>query len=207
MLLLVGLGNPGLRYENNRHNVGYMVVDDIVQRYSFGAYRSKFEGQVADGVICGQRVIAIKPQTYMNESGRAVQKAMKFYKIVPSNVIVAHDELDLAFGKLRFRTGGGLAGHNGLLSIQNHIGADFSRIRIGIGHPGDKELVNSHVLGDFSFTERKHVHSILGGISESIGSLVDGDENTFMNKVAQLLKPTQKNFNIEQRNSISREKS
>ncbi len=207
MLLLVGLGNPGLRYENNRHNVGYMVVDDIVQRYSFGAYRSKFQGQVADGVICGQRVIAIKPQTYMNESGRAVQKAMKFYKIVPSNVIVAHDELDLAFGKLRFRTGGGLAGHNGLLSIQNHIGADFSRIRIGIGHPGDKELVNSHVLGDFSFTERKHVHSILGGISESIGSLVDGDENTFMNKVAQLLKPTQKNFNIEQRNSISRKKS
>ncbi len=207
MLLLVGLGNPGLRYENNRHNVGYMVVDDIVQRYSFGAYRSKFQGQVADGVICGQRVIAIKPQTYMNESGRAVQKAMKFYKIVPSNVIVAHDELDLAFGKLRFRTGGGLAGHNGLLSIQNHIGADFSRIRIGIGHPGDKELVNSHVLGDFSFTERKHVHSILGGISESIGSLVDGDENTFMNKVAQLLKPTQKNFNIEQRNFMSRKKS
>ena len=207
MLLLVGLGNPGLRYENNRHNVGYMVVDDIVQRYSFGAYRSKFQGQVADGVICGQRVIAIKPQTYMNESGRAVQKAMKFYKIVPSNVIVAHDELDLAFGKLRFRTGGGLAGHNGLLSIQNHIGADFSRIRIGIGHPGDKKLVNSHVLGDFSSIERKHVHSILGGISESIGSLVDGDENTFMNKVAQLLKPTQKNFNIEQRNSISRKKS
>tara|TARA_B100001121_G_C18460687_1_gene513123 strand:+ start:27 stop:650 length:624 start_codon:yes stop_codon:yes gene_type:complete len=207
MLLLVGLGNPGLQYENNRHNVGYMVVDDIVQRYSFGTFKSKFQGQLADGVICGQRILALKPQTFMNESGRAVQKAMRYYKIVPSNVIVAHDELDLAFGKLRFRTGGGLAGHNGLLSIQNHIGANFSRIRIGIGHPGKKELVNSHVLGDFSSTERKHVHSILGGISESIGSLVDGDENTFMNDLAQVLEPIQKNFNIEQQNSMSRKNS
>ena len=120
MLLLVGLGNPGLRYENNRHNVGYMVVDDIVQQYSFGTYRSKFRGQVADGVIRGQRILVLKPETFMNESGRSVQKAMRFYKIAPRNVIVAHDELDLAFGKLRFRTGGGLAGHNGLLSIQNY---------------------------------------------------------------------------------------
>ena len=206
MLLLVGLGNPGLRYENNRHNVGYMAVDDIVQQYSFGNYRSKFRGQVADGVIRGQRILVLKPETFMNESGRSVQKAMRFYKIAPRNVIVAHDELDLAFGKLRFRTGGGLAGHNGLLSIQNYIGADFSRIRIGIGHPGRKELVNSHVLSDFSSAERQLVRSILGGISESIGSLVDGNGNTFMNKLAQALGPLQKNINIEQKNTMSRKK-
>lgn len=206
MLLLVGLGNPGLRYENNRHNVGYMAVDDIVQQYSFGNYRSKFRGQVADGVIRGQRILVLKPETFMNESGRSVQKAMRFYKIAPRNVIVAHDELDLAFGKLRFRTGGGLAGHNGLLSIQNYIGEDFSRIRIGIGHPGRKELVNSHVLSDFSSAERQHVRSILGGISESIGSLVDGNGNTFMNKLAQALGPLQKNINIEQKNTMSRKK-
>ncbi|MEE2933815.1 MAG: aminoacyl-tRNA hydrolase [Pseudomonadota bacterium] len=206
MLLLVGLGNPGLRYENNRHNVGYMAVDDIVQQYSFGTYRSKFRGQVADGVIRGQRILVLKPETFMNESGQSVQKATRFYKIAPRNVIVAHDELDLAFGKLRFRTGGGLAGHNGLLSIQNYIGADFSRIRIGIGHPGRKELVNSHVLSDFSSAERQLVRSILGGISESIGSLVDGNGNTFMNKLAQVLGPLQKNINIEQKNTMSRKK-
>lgn len=202
MLLLVGLGNPGLKYANNRHNVGYMVVDDIVQRYSFGVYRSKFQGKVADGVICGKRIFALKPETFMNESGRAVQNAMRFYKIVPSKVIVVHDELDLAFGKLRFRSGGGLAGHNGLLSIQNYIGADFSRIRFGIGHPGKKELVNSHVLGDFSSPERKHVHSILGEISKSIGSLIDGNENIFMNKVTLALDPLQKKFMIEEQNSM-----
>ena len=207
MLLLVGLGNPGLRYENNRHNVGYMVVDDIVQQYSFGTYRAKFRGQVADGVIRGQRILVLKPETFMNESGRSVQKAMRFYKIAPRNVIVAHDELDLAFGKLRFRTGGGLAGHNGLLSIQNYIGSDFSRIRIGIGHPGGKELVNSHVLGDFSSAERQHVRSILGGISKSIESLVDGNGNTFMNQLARTLGPLQKDINIEHQKTMSRKKS
>ena len=207
MLLLVGLGNPGLKYENNRHNVGYMVVDDIVQQYSFGTYRAKFRGQVADGVIRGQRILVLKPETFMNESGRSVQKAMRFYKIAPRNVIVAHDELDLAFGKLRFRTGGGLAGHNGLLSIQNYIGADFSRIRIGIGHPGEKELVNSHVLGDFSPAERQHVRSILGGISKSIESLVDGNGNTFMNQLARTLGPLQKDINIGHQKTMSRKKS
>lgn len=185
MFLLVGLGNPGLKYQNNRHNIGYMAVDDIVRQHSFGSYREKFCGQISSGTISSHRILALKPTTFMNESGRSVHDVMRFYKIKLDNVLVVHDELDLSLGKLRIRTGGGFAGHNGLLSIGRYIGSEFSRLRIGIGHPGKKELVNSHVLGDFTSIERPHVNFILRAIGGSIVSLLNGDKGTFMNKLAQ----------------------
>ena len=150
MLLLVGLGNPGPKYADNRHNIGFMAVDEIVRRHGFGAWRARFHGLAADGVLDGQKVLALKPTTFMNHSGRAVGEAMRFFKLEPAAVTVIHDEIDLAFGKVRVKRGGGHAGHNGLRDIDAHIGADFWRVRVGIGHPGDKELVHGHVLSDFA---------------------------------------------------------
>lgn len=189
MQLVVGLGNPGAGYARNRHNVGFMAVDEIVRRHSFSPWRSKFHGQLAEGTIAGEKVLILKPETYMNESGRAVQAAMTFYKIAPRDVIVLHDELDLAGGKVRVKRGGGHAGHNGLRSIHTHVGPDYARVRIGIGHPGDKERVVGHVLKDFSREEDQWVQKLLDSIADRIDVLIRGDDPQFQSDVALDLVP------------------
>ncbi|NQV43305.1 MAG: aminoacyl-tRNA hydrolase [Rhodospirillales bacterium] len=189
MLLVVGLGNPGAGYARNRHNVGFMAVDEIVRRHSFGPYRAKFHGEVAEGLIAGEKILVLKPETYMNESGRAVQAAMTFYKISPLDVIVLHDELDLAGGKVRVKRGGGHAGHNGLRSIHDHVGSDYARVRIGIGHPGEKDRVVNHVLKDFSKDEEQWVVKLLDSIADHMGLLVKGDDARFQSDIALDMAP------------------
>ena len=189
MLLLVGLGNPGPRYENNRHNIGYMAVDRIVRRHSFQPWRARFQAVCAEGVIAGRKTLAMKPTTFMNESGRAVGEAVRFFKLEPRQVAVLHDELDLAFGKIRAKQGGGVAGHNGLRSIDQHIGPDFWRIRIGIGHPGDKERVHGHVLGDFAKADMPMVERIADAIADAAPMIANEDFNAFMSRVALLIQP------------------
>ncbi|MAN81379.1 MAG: aminoacyl-tRNA hydrolase [Rhodospirillaceae bacterium] len=193
MLLLVGLGNPGPSYRDNRHNVGFMAVDAIHDRWRLGPYRTKFHGDLADGAIAGGKVLVLKPQTYMNESGRAVQAVMTFYKLKPADLIVFHDELDLAAGKLRVKTGGGHAGHNGLRNIQAHIGPDFRRVRIGVGHPGDKNQVVGHVLKDFSKEDLQWRDTLLDAVADNADLLVSGDDAGFQNRVALALKPPRQN--------------
>jgi len=189
MYLLVGLGNPGSDYANNRHNIGFMAVDDIHRHYSFAPFHTKFQGEVADGTIAQEKVLILKPATFMNESGRSVAEATQFYKIKPENVIVLHDELDLAPGKIRAKKGGGLAGHNGLKSIAAHIGQEFHRVRIGIGHPGDKDRVTGHVLKDFSKADQDWVEPLLDAMTVSIDKLIAGDDSGFATKVALIFNP------------------
>jgi peptidyl-tRNA hydrolase, PTH1 family len=189
MYLLVGLGNPGSDYAGNRHNIGFMAVDDIHRHYSFQPFRSKFQGEVADGTIDGDKVLLLKPTTFMNDSGRSVAEAARFYKIEPEHVIVLHDELDLAPGKIRVKKGGGLAGHNGLKSIAAHIGPDFHRVRIGIGHPGEKGRVTGHVLKDFSKSDQDWVEPLLDAMTLSADKLIKGDDAGFATKVALILTP------------------
>lgn len=183
MLLLVGLGNPGGVHSKNRHNIGFMAVDEIVRRHSLSAYRNKFSGQLTEGNIGCERVLVLKPSTFMNESGRSVIAVSDFYKLQPRDILVIHDELDLDNGKLRLKTGGGHAGHNGLRSIHAHIGDDYRRLRIGIGHPGDKSLVTSHVLKDFSKLEIKWLNPLLESIAEHIELALVGDDASFLNRV------------------------
>jgi PTH1 family peptidyl-tRNA hydrolase len=154
MHLLVGLGNPGPKYAGNRHNIGFMAVDEIVRRHGFSAWRRRYQGEAAEGTLAGEKVLALKPATYMNESGRSVGEAARFFDIDPAQVIVFYDEIDLIEGKLRVKFGGGAAGHNGIRSIIAHLGPHFQRVRIGIGHPGEKSLVHPHVLGDFAKADR-----------------------------------------------------
>ena len=189
MLLLVGLGNPGSKYAGNRHNVGFKAVDEIHRRFRFASYRVKFEGDIADGDIDGVKVLLLKPSTFMNESGRSVGAACRFYKIDAEDVFVLHDELDIVLGKLRVKTGGGLAGHNGLKSIAQHIGPDFCRVRIGIGHPGDRGRVTGHVLSDFSKADGELVEKIVDGIADAAPYLVQGKESEFMSKAALIINP------------------
>jgi PTH1 family peptidyl-tRNA hydrolase len=191
MLLLVGLGNPGPKYALNRHNIGFMAVDAIVHRHSFSPERQRFQSLTADGTLAGEKVIAMKPMTYMNESGRAVGEAMRFYKLTPQDVVVIHDELDLPAGKLRIKTGGGAGGHNGIKSIIAHIGENFRRIRIGIGHPGtkDRERVINSVLGDFSKAEMQWVGPLLDIIVAEAPMLGEGRFNSFANRVHLALNP------------------
>lgn len=184
MLLLVGLGNPGREYASNRHNIGFMAVDEIVRRHSFGAFQAKFNGALAQGRIGGHKVLALKPATYMNESGRSVRAAAGFYKIAPARVLVIHDELDLQAGKLRLKTGGGHAGHNGLRSIHAHLGEGYRRLRLGIGHPGDKSRVTSHVLKDFTKADKLWLEPLLASLADHIGLAIEGDDAGFLNKVA-----------------------
>jgi PTH1 family peptidyl-tRNA hydrolase len=189
MLLLVGLGNPGAKYAGNRHNVGFIVADAIQRKYRFPAWRTRFDGELTEGVIGDERVLLLKPMTFMNDSGRAVGYAANFYKIKPKDVIVIHDELDLSLGKVRAKTGGGLAGHNGLRSINQHLGGpDFRRVRIGIDHPGHKDLVHGHVLSDFSSEERSAALRIAEAIAEAVPYLITNDEAGFATKVALLTK-------------------
>lgn len=179
MKLFVGLGNPGAGYARHRHNVGFMAVDAIAAAHGFSPWRSKFQAQVAEGRLGLEKVLLLKPQTYMNLSGDAVQAAMAFYKLGPEDVVVFHDELDLAPGRVRVKRGGGHAGHNGLRSIAGHIGPDFMRVRLGIGHPGDKRLVTNYVLGDFARQEAGWVEDLMKGIAAGAAKLAEGDAAGF----------------------------
>lgn len=183
MLLIAGLGNPGSQYARNRHNVGFMAVDAIARRHSFSGFSKKFRGEIAEGTLAGDKTLLIKPMTFMNLSGDSVGDAMRFYKLAPSNIIVIHDELDLAPGKLRFKTGGGHGGHNGLKSIDAHCGKDYRRLRIGIGHPGHKDRVNPHVLGDFSKSDMDWLEPLLDAIADHADLMAKGDEAGFLNKI------------------------
>ena len=183
MRLFVGLGNPGSRYARNRHNVGFMVVDEIARAHGAAPWRRRFQGEAAEAVIDGERVLLLKPQTYMNESGRAVAEAQRFFKIELEDVSVFHDELDLPPGKLRVKVGGGNAGHNGLRSITAQCGNDYRRVRLGIGHPGDKALVHAYVLSDFAKAEEAWVDDLCRACAEHAALLARGHDAAFQNKV------------------------
>ncbi len=187
MRLIVGLGNPGSRYARTRHNIGFMAAAAIARRHGFPAFRSRFKGELAEGVIAGQRRLILCPQTFMNDSGEAVLAAMSFYKIAPADIVVIHDEIDLRPGKLRVKRGGGSAGHNGLRSIDALVGADYWRIRIGVGHPGIRELVQPYVLQNFPADEATlWVAPLLDAVAETIPLLLDGAPDAFMSEVARL---------------------
>lgn len=183
MWLMVGLGNQGPRYAGNRHNIGFMALDSLVRRHNLGAWRKRFKGVAAEGPLAGERVIALKPETFMNDSGLAVAEAANFYKIDVGHIVVFHDEIDLAPAKVRVKTGGGVAGHNGLRSITAHVGNDYVRVRIGVGHPGVKELVYPYVLGDFAVAERPWVEALCDILADNAEMLVKGQDATFQNKV------------------------
>ena len=189
MLLLVGLGNPGPRHANNRHNIGFMAVDEIVRCYSFGAWRNRFQARIAEGRIGGEKLLAMEPQTYMNLSGQAVGEALRFYKLEPGEVIVLHDEIDLKAGRVKVKQGGGAGGHNGLRSIDQHIGPNYWRVRLGVGHPGDKDLVHDHVLHDFAKAEQAWLEKLLDAIAKELPLLIAADDKAFMSKVNQVLVP------------------
>ncbi|WP_404383492.1 aminoacyl-tRNA hydrolase [Caenispirillum salinarum] len=183
MRLVVGLGNPGAGYAKNRHNIGFMAADEIVRRHGFSAWKSKFQADYADGIIGGEKVMVLKPMTYMNLSGQSVGDACRFFKILPRDVIVLYDEIELAPGKIRVKQGGGHAGHNGLRSIDQHIGKDYWRVRLGIGRPPGKEQVAKYVLHDFSKTEEEWLTPLLEAVAKHMPLMVKGDEGRFMNKV------------------------
>lgn len=186
MRLIVGLGNPGLRYAKNRHNVGFIAVAAIARRHGFPAFRDRFKGELAEGVIGGQKRLLLRPQTFMNDSGESVLAAASFYKIRPDDIVVIHDEIDLKPGKLRVKRGGGSAGHNGLRSIDALLGADYWRVRIGVGHPGVKELVQPYVLQNFPAEEIDGwVAPLIDAIAETIPLLLAGDSAAFMSEVAR----------------------
>lgn len=188
MKLFVGLGNPGAKYARNRHNVGFMAVDAIADRHGFGPWRAKFSGQIAEGRLGSEKILLLKPETYMNRSGDAVQPATAFYKLAPEDVFAFHDELDLAPGRLRVKTGGGHAGHNGLRSIAAHLGPGFTRIRIGIGHPG-QNLVSGYVLNDFARAEEDWLSPLLDAIATCAPDLLAEDRNRFQSEIARQLTP------------------
>jgi peptidyl-tRNA hydrolase, PTH1 family len=183
MQLLVGLGNPGPRFVGNRHNIGFMTVAAIARRHRIGPWRRRFRGVAAEGPIDGERVILLLPETYMNESGLAAGEAAHFYKIAVGHITVFHDEIDLPPAKVRVKTGGGTAGHNGLRSISSHLGNDYRRVRIGVGHPGAKELVYPYVLSDFAKLERPWVEALCGIIADNIIMIIKGEDASFQNRV------------------------
>ena len=183
MFILVGLGNPGARYAGNRHNIGFMVVGAIARRHGIGPWRRRFQGVTAEGPLASERALLLLPGTYMNDSGRAVAEATHFYKVAPHDIVVVHDEIDLPPAKVRVKTGGGIAGHNGLRSISEHIGNDYRRVRIGVGHPGVKDLVHAYVLNDFAKTERPWVEALCEIIADNAALLATGEDARFQNKV------------------------
>ena len=189
MKLFVGLGNPGAKYARNRHNVGFMAVERIAERHRFGPWKKKFSGIAADGEIAGEKVLLLKPDTFMNESGRAVGEAARFLKIGIADVVAFHDELDLAPGKIKVKTGGGNAGHNGLRSITQHVGNEFARVRMGIGHPGAKELVHGYVLHDFARVDEAWLDPLLDAIAGASDHLARGDQARFLTDLARALAP------------------
>lgn len=183
MLFVVGLGNPGPQYAGHRHNVGFMAVDELARRHGFSPWRRKFQGELAEGTLGGEKALLLKPQTFMNESGRAVGEALRFYKLAPAALVVMHDDLDLPPGKVRIKTGGGHGGHNGLRSIDAAIGKDYRRLRIGIGHPGDKSRVTAHVLHDFAKSDQAWLDPLLDAIAEHAPLLAQGEDATFANRL------------------------
>ena len=183
MRLFVGLGNPGAKYAHNRHNIGFMAIDEIARRHGFAPWRRRFQGQTSEGTIDGEKVVLLRPETFMNESGRAVQEAANFFKLGVDDIIVFQDELELPPAKLRVKVGGGIAGHNGLRSISAHIGNEYRRVRLGIGHPGVKELVHGHVLSDFAKDDRPWVEAMCAAIADNAGLLATAKDSTFQNKV------------------------
>jgi len=188
MKLLVGLGNPGNQYAGNRHNIGFMAIDAVARAHNAGPWKTKHSALLSEASIDGEKVMLLKPQTFMNRSGDSVQQAAQFYKIAPADIIVLYDELDLAPGKVRVKVGGGNGGHNGLRSIDPQIGLDYKRVRLGIGHPG-KEFVTPHVLGDFAKADQSWLTPLLDGIGKHVALLLKGDDAGFMNKLALALKP------------------
>jgi PTH1 family peptidyl-tRNA hydrolase len=191
MYILAGLGNPGAKYAHNRHNIGYLVADEIARRHGFEGFRtrSRLSGDIAEGRIGDMRVAVLKPTTFMNESGRALGAVLRYYKLAPERLFVFHDELDLAPGKLRVKLGGGSAGHNGVKSISSHIGPDYWRVRMGIGHPGDKDRVHDYVLSDFSKAERPWREALVAAAGEAAPLLLAEDKNDYMTRVALLAPP------------------
>ena len=183
MLLFVGLGNPGERYAGNRHNIGFMAVQAIAKQHRIAPWRRKFQGVAVEGTIGAEKVLLLLPDTFMNESGRAVAEAAHFYKLEAGSVVVFHDEAELALGKVRVKKGGGNAGHNGLRSITEHIGNDYHRVRLGIGHPGSKDMMESYVLQDFAKSERPWVEALCEIVAGNVALLIEGKDSTFQNKV------------------------
>ena len=183
MRLLVGLGNPGEKHKNNRHNIGFMAVEAIARRHGFPPWRRRFQGVTAEGPLGGVRVLLLLPGTFMNESGRAVAEAAHFYKLDAGHVVVLHDEAELPPGKVRLKLGGGNAGHNGLRSITEHIGNDYHRVRLGVGHPGNKDMMESYVLQDFAKSERPWVEALCDIVADNVALLIEGKDSTFQNKV------------------------
>ena len=196
MLLLVGLGNPGSKYNDNRHNIGFMAVDEIVRRHNFNSPKARFQGLTCEGRLGSEKILILKPQTYMNLSGQSVGEAARFYKIPPEDIVVFHDELDIPATKIKFKTGGGNAGHNGLRSIDQHIGKNYHRVRMGIGHPGDKDRVHGHVLGDFAKADQKWLEQMLDAVAVAAPALTDRSGETagakFLNEIGLQLKPNNK---------------
>ena len=189
MQLIVGLGNPDPEHAANRHNVGFMAVDAIHRRHGFPPWRRRFHGDVAEGTLAGEKVLLLKPRTYMNESGRAVGEAAHFYKLTPKDILVIHDEVDLTPGKVRMKAGGGSAGHNGLRSITGALGDGYRRLRVGVGHPGVKEMVPIHVLHDFSKADRKWLEPLIEAIADNAGLLAGKEDATFSNRLHEALSP------------------
>lgn len=193
MKLFVGLGNPGAKYAQNRHNIGFMALDEIASSHGFSPWRRKFQGQTCDGVLGGIKVTLLKPETFMNLSGQSVAEAARFYKIPPADITVFHDELDLAPAKIRVKTGGGHAGHNGLRSIHQHMGPEYQRVRMGIGHPGHKDRVSAYVLHDFAKADQEWLDDVLRGCADGAEALATGDPAKFMNAVGLRLHPPRVN--------------
>lgn len=189
MFLVVGLGNPGSDYAANRHNIGFMAVDELVRRHSFGPWRKKYQGELSDGTIGSHRVLALKPMTFMNRSGQSVAEVARFFKIPPENVIVLHDEIELPPGKLRVKQGGGHAGHNGLRDIDAHFGNPYWRVRLGVGRPHDKALVHNWVLGNFAKSDQQWLEDFLGAVADHMGLMLRGDQSGFMNRVSLATQP------------------
>ncbi|MCM2454197.1 aminoacyl-tRNA hydrolase [Rhizobium sp. CG4] len=184
MIIIAGLGNPGSQYAGNRHNIGFMAVDALQRLPSFSPWSRKFKSEISEGEIAGEKVLLMKPLTYMNLSGEAVGEAMRFYKLGASNIIAIHDELDLPAGRVRIKTAGGHGGHNGLKSLDAHCGKDYRRLRLGIGHPGDKDRVHGHVLGDFAKTDKVWLEPLIEAIADNASMLVKGEDSQLMNKLA-----------------------
>ena len=188
MILFVGLGNPGAKYAQHRHNIGFMAADAIAEGYSFGPWKARFQGVVAEGRIAGEKVLLLKPSTYMNESGRSVGEAMRYFKLTSADIVTFHDELAIDAGKVKAKKGGGHAGHNGLRSMDAHIGNDYARVRLGIGHPGDKTRVHNHVLGDFSKAEEEWLTPLLHAVAAEAGWLARRDIGRFTSALALKLR-------------------
>ncbi|AQX21750.1 peptidyl-tRNA hydrolase [Bartonella sp. CDC_skunk] len=183
MLLIAGLGNPGSHYNNNRHNIGFMAINVIHQIFSFSPWSKKFQAEISNGLINDEKIILIKPQTFMNLSGQSIGEALRFYKLDLNNLIVIYDELDLPPGKIRIKIGGGGNGHNGIKSIDSHCGTNYCRLRLGIGHPGPKELVNQYVLGNFTKSDQEWLTPLLDAIANNMELLIKRNNNCFINKI------------------------